>query len=198
MSTNRLEAFSDGVLAVAITLLVLDIHVPPVDSAGSLAHNLGRAWPNYAAYAISFITIGIIWINHHVMISRLRSADHVILVLNLLLLMSVALLPFATSLMATYLQQPRGQHLAGLVYGGALLAMSITFSGLLWRTLFGKPDLLATEMSLERRRQIWRRSGAGILPYVLATALAPVSPYATLIISGALAAFYALPFASGA
>lgn len=197
MSTNRLEAFSDGVLAVAITLLVLNIQVPAPSPHASLAHNLGREWPAYAAYATSFITIGIIWINHHVMISRLRRADHAVLVLNLLLLMSVAVLPFATSLMATYLRQGHGQHLAAAVYGGALLAMSIFFSMLLRYTLVNKSDLLAQRLPSARRRQIWLRSGSGIVPYVLATALAPVSAYATLIISFALAAFYALPFASG-
>ena len=97
MTTNRLEAFSDGVLAVAITLLVLDIRVPDPGSGGhSLAHNLLHAWPNYAAYVTSFITIGIIWVNHHAMIGRLREADHTILVLNLFLLLSIGLLPFAT------------------------------------------------------------------------------------------------------
>jgi uncharacterized membrane protein len=197
VNTNRLEAFSDGVLAVAITLLVLDIHVPPTDSHATLAQNLGHLWPNYVAYAISFLTIGIIWMNHHVMISRLRSADHAILVLNLLLLMSIVLLPFATAVMSAYLRESHGQHLAAAVYGGALLAMSITFSALLGHIMFAKSHLLAVELPRARRRQIWIRSGGGIPPYVIATALAPVSAYATLIITGALAAFYALPFASG-
>ena len=109
MSTSRLEAFSDGVIAVAITLLVLDIHVPtpPLPAGTTLAHELGANWPVYAAYITSFLTIGIIWINHHVMIRRLREPDHMILFLNLLLLMSIAVLPFATSLMAAYLRESR-------------------------------------------------------------------------------------------
>src|SRR5438309_11888763 len=98
MSTSRLEAFSDGVLAVAITLLALDIRVPEVGAHETLAHELARQWPIYAAYVTSFITIGIIWINHHSMISRLRGTDHSILVLNLFLLLSIGLLPFATDL----------------------------------------------------------------------------------------------------
>jgi uncharacterized membrane protein len=198
VNTNRLEAFSDGVLAVAITLLVLDIQVPPTGSHHTLGYNLGHLWPNYAAYAISFVTIGIIWINHHVMISRLRAADHGILVLNLLLLMSIVVLPFSTALMSAYLREPHGQHLAAAVYGGALLAMAMLFSALHRHILFAKPHLLSPELSEARRRQIWLRSTAGILPYILATGLAPVSAYATLAITGALAAFYALPFASGA
>lgn len=197
MSTNRLEAFSDGVMAVAITLLVLDIHVPPPGGRASLAHNLAQLWPNYAAYAISFLTIGIIWINHHVMISRLKAADHAILVLNLLLLMCIVLLPFSTSLMSTYLRESHGQHLAAAVYGGMLLVMSLLFTALLRHVLFAKARLLSTQLPAERRRQIWLRSAGGVPPYMIATALAAVSPYATLIISGLLAAFYALPFASG-
>src|ERR1700735_2990868 len=90
MSTNRLESFSDGVFAVAITLLVLGIDVPEGKPHHSLGHALLGNWPQYAAYVVSFLTIGIIWINHHAMISRLRAADHPILILNLLLLMSIA------------------------------------------------------------------------------------------------------------
>ena len=79
MGTNRLESFSDGVIAVAITLLVLGITVPDPGRTASLATALGHNWPDYAAYAVSFVTIGIIWINHHAMIGRLRETDHSIL-----------------------------------------------------------------------------------------------------------------------
>jgi uncharacterized membrane protein len=198
VSTNRLEAFSDGVLAVAITLLVLDIRVPDPGSPGSLASKLGHAWPNYAAYVISFITIGIIWVNHHAMISRLREADHTILVLNLLVLLSIAVLPFATSLLARYLREPRGQHLAAAIYSGAFLVMSLLFSVLQRHILFAKPHLLAVPMPERSRRQLLKRATAGLVPYALATALAPVSAYATLIICGAVAVFYASPLASAA
>ena len=98
MSTGRLEAFSDGVIAVAITLLVLNIGVPSFAETRQRRSptSCGVNWPVYAAYVTSFLTIGIIWINHHVMIRRLREPDHMILFLNLLLLMSIAVLPFAT------------------------------------------------------------------------------------------------------
>ena len=83
---------------MAITLLVLNISVPePGHYTGTLAHQLAIKWPSYAAYATSFLTIGIIWINHHVMIGRLREADHVILILNLVLLLTVGVLPFTTT-----------------------------------------------------------------------------------------------------
>jgi uncharacterized membrane protein len=197
VSTNRLESFSDGVIAVAITLLVLDIRVPRTGGTHSLAWKLGQQWPNYAAYAISFITIGIIWINHHAMISRLREADHVILILNLLLLLTIGVLPFATSLMAAYLREPAGAHLAAVIYGGALLVMSIAFATLNRHILLDKPHLIEPPLPADRRRQILFRSVVGMFPYVIAIALAPVSAYITLAISGAVAAFYALPLASG-
>jgi uncharacterized membrane protein len=197
VTKNRLEAFSDGVIAVAITLLVLNLNVPDPASTTDLAHALGRQWPLYAAYITSFITIGIIWINHHAMISRLRQADRMILALNLLLLLWIAVLPFATNLMATYLKQPHGQHLAAAIYSGSLLAMSITFSALNRHILFPKSHLLALELAPERRREIFVRSITGLVPYAIATALAPVSAYVTLAICGAVAAFYALPIGSG-
>jgi uncharacterized membrane protein len=204
MTTNRLESFSDGVIAVAITLLVLDIHVPtpgarsPDGKVQSLGYHLLHHWPNYAAYAISFITIGIIWINHHAMISRLREADHVILILNLLLLLTIGVLPFATSLMAAYVREPGGAgHLAAVVYGGALLVMSVAFATLNRHILLDKPHLIDPPLPAARRRQILFRSVVGMFPYVIAIALAPVSAYITLAISGAVAAFYALPLASG-
>ena len=197
MSIGRLESFSDAVIAVAATLLVLNIAVPMVGVHQSLAHVVAEKWNVYAAYVISFITIGIIWINHHVMISRLRAADHAILMLNLVLLLFVALLPFATSLMAAYLRQSHGQHFAAAVYAGMFLLMSLAFGALNRQILFGKAQLLAVELSYERRRQILGRALSGLIPYAVATALAVVSPYATLAVCGAVAAFYALPIASG-
>lgn len=195
MSTGRLEAFSDGVIAVAITLLVLDLRVPVAGDHLSLARGLGREWPNYVAYAVSFVTIGIIWINHHGAVLRLREADHAILLTNLVVLMSVVLLPFATSLMAYYLNRHRGEHLAAGVYAGAFLAMSAAFSVFNWQMLMRRPHLLRVELSHERRRAILRRNIAGVVPYAVATAIAPLSPYATLAICAVVAAFYASPAA---
>ena len=196
MSKGRLEAFSDGVLAVAITLLVLDLHVPDPGS-GNLGHQLAHMWPSFTAYAISFLTIGIIWVNHHATIARLREVDHAILVLNLLLLMSICVLPFATSLFATYLREDRGQHLAAAVYGGALLVMGVLFVALNRHILISKAHLLQPELSEERRRGLLTRNITGVLPYFVATAVAFVSPYLTLGITAAVAVFYALPATTG-
>jgi TMEM175 potassium channel family protein len=197
VSTSRLEAFSDGVIAVAITLLVLNIEVPHLKPGETLIHGLADNWPSYAAYVTSFLTIGIIWVNHHVMIGRLRETDHAILFMNLLLLMSIAVLPFATSLMAAYLRESNGQHLAAGIYSGAFLVMAVFFATLNAHILLVKHDKLTRPLSAERRRQILNRSVSGVVPYLIATALAAVSSYATLIICGALAVFYAFPIASG-
>ncbi len=196
VSTSRLEAFSDGVIAVAITLLVLDISVPG-DVRHTLGYNLLHQWPHYAAYVVSFVTIGIIWINHHVMVGRLRAADRAILGLNLLLLLTIGVLPFATSLMAEYVNKSSGQHVAAAVYSGAFLLMSIAFSVMNRHILLTKPDLHGERLTLEQRRHILSRSITGLIPYAVATALAFVSPYITLAICGALALFYALPISAG-
>jgi uncharacterized membrane protein len=197
VSTNRLEAFSDGVIAVAITLLVLSLVVPDPARTNHLANALGRRWPEYAAYAISFLTIGIIWVNHHAMIARLRETDHTILLLNLVLLLTIGVLPFATDLMATYLRAGSGEHLAAAIYAGAFLLMGVAFATLNRHILFDKSHLLDGQLPPERRRQILMRSVSGLVPYAVAIAVAPLSPYATLAICGALAAFYATPIASG-
>ena len=197
MSTNRLESFSDGVIAVAVTLLVLNIEVPSPGSGHSLGHELAHQWPTYAAYVTSFITIGIIWINHHAMISRLGRADHTILMLNLLLLLSIGVLPFGTNLIATYLRAGHGQNLAAAIYAGLFLAMSLAFVVLNRHILHGKTQLLNEPIDLDRRRKILSRGAVGLIPYAIAAAVAAFSPDLTLIICAAVAAFYALPIASG-
>jgi TMEM175 potassium channel family protein len=196
VSPNRLEAFSDGVFAIAITLLVLDIRVPDPESTASLAHALGEQWPSYVAYIVSFLTIGIIWINHHAMIRRLRAIDHGIMVWNLLLLLSVGVLPFTTALMAAYLREGQGSELAAAIYGGSFLVMSLTFAATNGHILFAKRALLSEDVDTEQGRTILARGVAGLVPYLVATVLAPVSSYLTLGICAAVAAFYALPFAS--
>jgi TMEM175 potassium channel family protein len=192
-----METFSDSVIAVAITLLVLNIAVPKPRADHTLADELLSQWPVYAAYVTSFATIGIMWINHHAVIGRLDRVDHVILMLNLLLLMCIGLVPFATSLIATYLKQGQGQTLAAGVYAGTFLVVTIVFVTLNWHILFRKAHLLDVELAHERRRRILSRGLTGVVPYAIATAVAPLSPYATLIICGAIALYYALPLATG-
>jgi len=198
VSKGRFESFSDGVIAVAITLLVLNLRVPAPSAHRSLLHGLTHQWPAYAAYATSFITIGIIWINHHVMVGRLSRPDHAIMMLNLVLLLTIAVLPFATNVMATYLTQPHGEKLAAAVYAGAFLLMSLAFATLNRHILFAKAHLLTVQLPAQERRRILLRTISGLVPYAIATALAAVSPYITLAICAGLAAFYATPLASSA
>lgn len=193
MSTSRLEAFSDGVIAIAITLLVLELRVPAPEAAGSLAHKLGGEWPSYVAYVVSFLTIGVIWINHHAMVRRLRMVDHPTLVLNLVLLLWIGVLPFTTALMARYLRESEGQHLAAALYGASFLGMSVSFYAMQRHSLFARAHLLHEAVRTGDRASIDRRNRAGLLPYAVATAAAVVSSYLTLGICAVVALFYALP-----
>ncbi len=147
-----MEVFSDGVFAIAITLLVLEIHVPEPGAGESLGHELLAQWPSYAAFVVSFLTIGIIWINHHAMVRRLRVTDHSILIWNLLLLMTVSALPFTTALMAAYLKQGQGESLAAAVYSGSFLLMSLVFSGMKRHILFERVDFLEQGLDESLRR----------------------------------------------
>lgn len=196
MSTNRLEAFSDGVFAIAITLLVLEIHVPEPGSGESLGHELLTQWPSYAAFVVSFLTIGIIWINHHAMVRRLRQVDHSILIWNLLLLMTVSALPFTTALMAAYLKESNGESLAAAVYSGSFFLMGVVFAGMNRHILFERVAFLEEDLDEPTRRLTLKRAVAGLLPYAIATAVAPISPYLTIAICAGVAAFYASPAAS--
>jgi uncharacterized membrane protein len=191
-----MEAFSDGVFAIAITLLVLEIHVPEPGSGESLGHELLAQWPSYAAFVVSFLTIGIIWINHHAMVRRLRQADHSILVWNLFLLMTVSALPFTTALMAAYLKESNGESLAAAIYSGSFLLMGIVFAGMNRHILFSRPSFLEEVLDEDTRRLTLKAAVAGLLPYAIATVIAPLSPYLTLAICAGVGAFYASPVAS--
>ena len=196
--TTRMESFSDGVFSVAITLLSLSLVVPTatelVDRHETLSHHLLGEWPSYAAYVVSFLTIGIIWINHHRALERLQSTDHTLLVLNLFLLMSVVTLPFATQLVATYLRGGGADaELATAVYSGAFALMGTTFLGLNYAMLATRTHLLHERMDEQLRRSVLFRGSIGVVPYFVAIGLAVVSPAAAMAINGAVAIFYALP-----
>ncbi len=193
MTKARIEAFSDGVIAVAITLLALDLHIPDPAKPGTLTHRLGEQWPNYAAYLVSFLTIGIIWINHHAMLRRLVSVDHAILVLNLVLLLTIGVLPFSTALMAEYLKAAHGENLAAVIYGGSFLAMSLAFFAMQQHMLVAKQHLLHEHLTPDLRRVVLRRNATGLLPYAVATLAGILTPYITLAICALVAVFYALP-----
>src|ERR1700757_3765118 len=128
--TSRVEAFSDGVFAIAITLLILDVRVPN-GPAGSLASALIRQWPTYVSFLISFAFIGIMWVNHHRLFNHIRRCDNSLLFFNLLLLLGVTVVPFPTALLAAHL---RGEdaRAAAAVFNGTYVLIAIFFN-VLWR-----------------------------------------------------------------
>ncbi|MPV49245.1 DUF1211 domain-containing protein [Pseudactinotalea sp. HY160] len=190
---GRTEALSDGVIAVAITLLVLDLRVPAPEAGIGLATRLGQLWPNYLAYVISFLAIGILWINHHAALRRLRAVDHAVIVVNLLLLLCIVALPFTTSLFATYLDQPAGGHLAAVVYAGSFLVTSLVFLALQWLILMRRAHLLPAELTPARRRALLRRGLLAPPVYLVAALLGLVTPYLTLAVCITLGLFYFIP-----
>lgn len=200
VSKSRIEAFSDGVIAVAITLLVLDLRVPAPEAGTSLAHRLGEQWPSYLAYAISFVAIGIIWINHHTMLRRLVGVDHSVLVLNLLLLLCVVVLPFTTSLIASYLTAPAGGHLAAVIYAGSFLVTSLVFFALQAHLMLRRMHLLRRQFTESERRSVLVRGAIAVPAYAVAAAGGLVTPYLTLGICVVMGLFYLLtsPGAQGA
>lgn len=185
-STGRVEAFSDGVMAVAITLLVLDLRVPEPEPGRSLARGLLELWPNALAYVISLISIGIMWLSHHTMIHRLARVDHSVLVL------CIVVLPFTTSVLSSYLDVPGQGVLAAVLYAGSFLVTSSLFFALQYHLLKRCPHLLREAPDPVQTRSILRRGLVSIPVYVLAAAAALVSPYLTLGICMVLGLFYLL------
>jgi uncharacterized membrane protein len=188
MTTNRLEAFSDGVFAVAITLLVLEIDVP---GGENLWHGLKEEWPSFAAFAVSFWVIGIIWVNHHGVIDHLRRADRGLLYLNLLVLMTVVFIPFSTELFAVHLKSGADEKVAAIVYSSSFLAMGISF-GLLWTYVTSHREALGVSLTDEEVRSTKRSFLIGNPIYALAFAMSFVSPAAVLAIVALVAFYYAI------
>ena len=190
MRTSRLEAFSDGVFAIAITLLVLDLAVPSLGESerDGLWAALGREWPSYFAYLVSFLVIGIIWINHHTMLTLVERVDRPVLFANLLLLLTVSVIPFPTRLLAEYLLEPEG-HVAAAVYSATMLVMGVAFSGL-FLSISRRPGLLRRSLDPATRRATVRRFAAGEIIYAVAFALSFVNAVATLALHGLIAIYY--------
>ena len=131
MTKNRLEAFSDGVFAIAITLLVIDIRPPEIHEGEQLAHALWAQWPSYVAYLVSFLTIGVIWLNHHRIFEQVARVDGPLLLLNLNLLLWTALIPFPTAVVAEHLGAAgEAARTAAALYSGVLLLMGLAFGAL--------------------------------------------------------------------
>jgi len=192
-STARTEAFSDGVMAIAITLLILNVHI---DTGYAAAHGLLRAlnheWPAYLAYITAFLTIAIMWLNHHALFDKITEVDKSLAWTNLALLFTISVLPFPTSVVAQYLRA-----------GGTDAKVAVSFYGLLsmvngfawlgsWVHLARCPDLLHPPYDAAYARRERSRTGFGVATYGVATAVAWLAPIVALLLFLAMAVFYAV------
>ena len=190
MRTTRLETFADGVFAIAATLLVLELRVPT--DAAHMQQDLVALWPSYAAYLVSFMTIGIIWVNHHTLLEHCRRADRPFLYLNLALLIAVGIVPFPTALVGRYILSADGATPALVTYGAGALLIAITFSGVFFYATAGD-RLMGDAAAARRLREDGRLFPIGLGTYALGIALAFVSPIASLAMYALTAVYYALP-----
>ena len=189
--TTRLETFSDGVFAIAATLLVLEIAIEPRtrDVGAALTH----IWPSYLAYATSFLTIGIIWMNHHHTVSLLARVDRTMLFVNHLLLLTIAFLPFPTKLVADYLNEP-GEQPAAIAYASTLVLMAVTHQ-VWWQYARRGRRLVAEHVSDAALRVVDLAYAPGVPMYGAVLLIAFFSPLASVLLTFAIAAFY-LPSAA--
>jgi uncharacterized membrane protein len=192
--TVRIEAFSDAVFAIAMTLLVIDIKLPSHElvAANGLAKSLATIWPSYLAFVTSFVTILVIWVHHHWIFVLIRRSDHLLLYLNGLLLLFVSFVPFPTALLAEYLSHPEAKVAANL-YTGTFLAISLAFAAI-WR--HAKMTLLSPMATNEKKTeasQVSRQYRYGPLFYLGAFGVS----FASETVSVALCLLLALFFASG-
>jgi uncharacterized membrane protein len=189
MSSARLEAFSDGVLAVAITLLALDLTVAGPHGSGTLLHQLHAKWPSFAGFGVSFFTIGVVWVNHHNLFKRIRAIDRALLFANLVLLAFAVLIPFVTATLAKYLTVGGDDaHLAAILYVLTLMGMGLSFGfifvwslrrGLMETPLRGRAAVAATV-----------RFTIGNAAYVVCLVVAFFSAPLTLLLTALTAVYY--------
>jgi TMEM175 potassium channel family protein len=186
--TSRVEAFSDGVFAIAITLLILDVRVPSATQP-NLRQALLRQWPMYVAFLISFAFIGIMWVNHHRLFNHIRRTDNGLMFLNLLLLLGVTFVPFPTALLAAHYYSP-GRTVAAAVFNGTYFVIAIFFN-VLWHHVVRSnlPDLAVQESA----NAITRQYAVGPVSYLLCFGLTWVSVPLSLAANIGLAIFFAMP-----
>jgi uncharacterized membrane protein len=188
---SRLESFSDGVFAVAITLLALNLTVAgPGHGNGSLAHQLWDHWPAFVAYVISFFTIGVIWVNHHATITNVRVVSRPLLYVNLVLLLVVVAIPFATSTMADYLtKNDWDAHVAAALYAGVFEAMGLAFAAV-FEWILRHDDLLHQAMPGAAKNGARLRFYCGQIFYLIAIAVAFISAPVSVGICALVGIYY--------
>lgn len=191
LQTDRLEALSDGVFAIAITLLVLDIAVP-THAGGHLLNAVGKLWPSYLAYGVSFSTIGAAWLGHNAITEYLDRADAVFVRVNLLLLLLIAFLPFPTRLFADYIGNDQPERVAATIYGGSLL-LSSTLLWVLWRYAV-HANLVRPDAADEEVQLLTQRLTPGLGGYVILIVVGLFVPIIAVVGYLAIALFYIIPF----
>ncbi len=191
--TGRIEAFSDGVFAIVITLLAFELRPPSVEStnANGLATALLQQWPNYLAFAASFFFILVMWINHHRLFTVIRRSDNNLMLLNGLLLFGITLLPFPTLLVAEYLQHSE-QVTAVFFYNGLFLMIAV-FYNLLWMYAAGNNRLFNTTADKSLMQHIARQYSVGLVMYTISLLMVFVNPVLSLMLNGLLGVFFAVP-----
>ncbi len=192
--TNRLEAFCDGVFAIAITLLILEIKVPTVAQAaasGGLLRALAAQWPSFISYLISFVTVGIMWINHHAMFQYIRRTDRNLMLLHIPFLLLISAVPYPTSLVAAFFGTPDARA-AVMLYGTTFFAIALAYDAI-WFYGTRDPHLRGEQVHEHGLRTISARYAVGPVSYVLATLLALLNVTAAIVCFAMLAAFFALP-----
>jgi uncharacterized membrane protein len=189
VTRDRLETFSDGVIAIAITLLILEIDIPTEHGRG-LWHALLDQWPSYMAYLTSFAVIGIIWVNHHGMLDLVAKVDRPLLYLNLFLLLTIAGIPFPTALVAEHLRSPLiDSNIAVAVYGGWATMVALGFN-FMWRWIVHDAKLLHAHLDVQALRANTRRFSLGVLIYPVTIAIAFWHPVWALAVHGFVAVYY--------
>jgi uncharacterized membrane protein len=189
VETARVEAFSDGVFAIAITLLILAVGIEQAVGGGALSEQLLDLWPAYVAYAVSFLTIGIMWVNHHQVFRLFARVDRPLLLLNILLLMLIAFVPFPTRVVADNARSPDDRQAAALLYGTTMTITAILFFSVWY---YGSRHVLRADADRREVSGITRSYLPGAPTYAFATLVAFVSSMASLILFAAIALFYAL------
>ena len=187
--TARIEAFSDGVFAIAITLLILEIQVPPQTPHGGLRRTLVNLWPSYLAFLASFMTIGVMWLNHHRLFTLINKKDDGLIAFNLLLLLGVTWLPFPTALLAEHLLGSHAdQKVAAVVYSGSFLGLAIVFN-VMWHYAL-RAGIVNDEANAAA---ITRQYSLGPILYGVLVGVAFFDAERCLILSAFIALYFALP-----
>ncbi len=192
--SSRVEAFSDNVFGIALTLLVLTLKVPTIpdgDQPGYLIDQLRKEWPSFITCVISFVTILLMWINHHVMFERVKKVDHTLLILNGLMLLPITLVPFPTSLLAVFLSHPQARYAAGLFAGSYVMIAGMY--NLVWMHITRLNKRLGVEEDEVRLHRQTNKVRLVFVLYMTAFLLGFVYPVGCVVLCFLFAAYFALP-----